>query len=143
MLPHMWGRQLPTCVCMVGLQDTKACTDIGTHPQGEWASHSMSAPHTATGDGDGPRDYEVRLQGHLDDRWADWLGGLTLTRTDDGETRLRGPVADQAALHGLLRNVRDLGLPLLLIRQVEPQPASGPGGDADGAPSDSTQEMTI
>ncbi|NTU83712.1 MAG: hypothetical protein HGA45_30790 [Chloroflexales bacterium] len=103
----------------------------------------MSAPHVATGDGDGRRDYEVRLQGHLDDRWADRFGGLTLTRTDDGETRLRGPVADQAALHGLLRNVRDLGLPLLSIMQVEPQPASGPGGDADSAPNDSTQETTI
>lgn len=102
----------------------------------------MSAAHAATGDGDGPRDYEMRLLGHLDDRWADWFDGLTLTRTDDGETRLRGPVADQAALHGLLRNVRDLGLPLLSIMQVEPQPASGPGGDADSAPDDLTQETT-
>jgi hypothetical protein len=117
-------------------------TDIGTHRQGEWTSHSMSAPHTATGDADGPRHYEVRLQGHLDDRWADWFVGLTLTRTDDGETRLVGPVVDQAALHGLLRNVRDLGLPLLSVMHVAPQPASRPGGGAASAPNASTQETT-
>jgi len=56
-----------------------------------------------------PGCYEIRLKGHLDDRWANWFEGLTITREDNGDTRLTGPVADQAALHGLLRKVRDCG----------------------------------
>lgn len=61
------------------------------------------------------KSYQIRLQGHLDARWSDWFGGMTLTLEDTGETLLTGPVADQAALHGLLRKVRDLGLPLLSV----------------------------
>ena len=57
--------------------------------------------------------YEIRLGGRLDPRWAAWFDGMTLTTADDGTTALRGPVTDQAALHGLLQKVRDLGLPLL------------------------------
>src|SRR5215210_3066223 len=53
--------------------------------------------------------HEIRVQGHLDDRWADWVDGLTFTQEGDGTTTLTGPLADQAALHGLLRRVRDLG----------------------------------
>src|SRR4051794_34195025 len=60
-----------------------------------------------------PGRYEIRLKGHLDDKWAEWFDGLTITRQDNGETRLRGLVVDQAALHGVLRKVRDLGLPLV------------------------------
>lgn len=71
-----------------------------------------------------PGVYQIRLKGHLDDRWADWFDGLTLTRVDNGETLLTGPVVDQAALHGLLRKVRDLGLPLLSVIHVGPKPAS-------------------
>ena len=67
-----------------------------------------------------PGLYEIRLKGHLDDRWADWFEGLTITRETDGETLLAGPVADQAALHGLLKKVRDLGTTLISVRQVEP-----------------------
>ena len=63
---------------------------------------------------------ELRIQGHLDDRWADWFEGLTITREDNGETRLTGPVVDQAALHGLLKKVRDLGLPLVSVNRIEP-----------------------
>ena len=66
---------------------------------------------------DGPWRYELRIQGHLDDRWADGFEGLTLTREDNGETRISGPVADQAALHGLLRKVRDLGMQLVAVCQ--------------------------
>jgi hypothetical protein len=66
-----------------------------------------------------PERYEIRLKGHLDDRWADWFDGLTIRRMDNGETLLAGPVVDQAALHGLLRKVRDLGLPLLSVMHVE------------------------
>ena len=75
--------------------------------------------------------YEIRLQGRLDQRWASWFDGMTLSTDADGTTLLRGPVADQAALHGLLARLRDLGLPLLSVRQVHPEePAltAGPGG---------------
>jgi hypothetical protein len=75
----------------------------------------------------GPEHYEIRLQGHLEGRWAAWFGGLTITLADSGETLLAGPVADQAALHALLRKVRDLGLPLLSVVRVEPGPAEVPG----------------
>ena len=78
-----------------------------------------------------PGRYEIRLKGHLDDRWAAWFDGLTLTREDDGTTLLAGPVVDQAALHGLLRRVRDLGLPLVSVSQVEPTQTHGPDGTAD------------
>jgi hypothetical protein len=67
-------------------------------------------------------DYEIRLKGHLGNEWTDWFAGLTITLEDDGETILSGPVADQAALHGLLRKVRDLGMPLLSVMCVEPCP---------------------
>ena len=80
----------------------------------------MSTTHASTEDHHEPGQYEIRIKGHLDDRWADWFEGLTITREDNGETLLRGPVVDQAALHGLLRKVRDLGLPLVSVIQVEP-----------------------
>ena len=70
--------------------------------------------------------YEIRLQGHLDQRWAAWFEGLSITLAANGETWLTGPVVDQAALHGLLRKVRDLGLPLIAVMKVEPKPARGP-----------------
>jgi hypothetical protein len=67
----------------------------------------------------------------LDDRWADWFEGLAITLSDNGETLLSGPVVDQAALYGLLRKVRDLGLPLLAVIQIDPKVASGSDGNAD------------
>ena len=67
-----------------------------------------------------PGRYEIRIKGHLDDRWADWFGGLTITLEDNGDTLLAGPVADQAALHGLLSKVRDLGMPLLSVICLKP-----------------------
>jgi hypothetical protein len=64
--------------------------------------------------------YEIRVKGHLDSpHWSEWFDGLTLTLTENGETILSGPVADQSALHGLLSKVRDLGLPLVSVNQVE------------------------
>ena len=59
--------------------------------------------------------YQIRIKGHLGRQWTDWFGGLTLTLEDNGETVLTGPVVDQAALYGLLRKVRDVGMPLLSV----------------------------
>ncbi len=67
-----------------------------------------------------PGLYEIRIVGHLDSRWADWFGDLSFTHESDGTTILYGPVVDQAALHGLLRRVRDLGLPLVSVTRVKP-----------------------
>jgi hypothetical protein len=78
------------------------------------------------------RQYEIRLRGHLDDRWADRFEGLTITMKEDGDTFLIGPVVDQAALHGLLKKVRDLGMPLVSGNPVEPRPLTTLGtGQAD------------
>ena len=80
----------------------------------------MSEPHPSTEAHYEPGLYEIRIKGHLDDRWADWFGGLTITLEENGDTLLTGLVVDQAALHGLLRKVRDLGMPLLSVIRVEP-----------------------
>jgi hypothetical protein len=81
-----------------------------------------------------PQIYQIRLKGHLDDRWAEWFEGLTITLQDSGDTLLTGPVIDQAALHGLLKKMRDLGLPLLSVSPVEPGPPTTLGtGQADQA----------
>lgn len=61
--------------------------------------------------------YEIRLKGHLDSQWATWFEGLTVTLKEDGDTLLSGPVADQAALHGLIKKVRDIGMPLVSVNQ--------------------------
>jgi hypothetical protein len=63
--------------------------------------------------------YEIKVKGILDDQWSDWFDGFEITPQPDDETRLTGPVADQAALHGMLAKIRDLGLPLLLVRRTE------------------------
>jgi hypothetical protein len=70
--------------------------------------------------------YQIRIQGHLGREWTDWFEGLTITLQANGETLLRGPVVDQAALYGLLRKVRDLGMPLLAVNRIYP-------GQADAA----------
>ena len=79
-------------------------------------------------DGDHPEAgrYEISLKGHLDTRWAAWFDGLSLTHHDDGITVIHGPVADQAALHGLLQKVRDTGLPLVSVICVEPDQPTDP-----------------
>jgi len=64
--------------------------------------------------------YEIRVVGHLDSRWAEWFEGMSFAHESDGTTILYGPVVDQAALHGLLRKVRDLGMPLISAIRVEP-----------------------
>ncbi len=78
----------------------------------------MSNELDPTIDPDQPRVYQIRLKGHLGSQWADWFGGLVVTLEDDGDTLLTGQVADQAALHGLLKKVRDLGMPLVSINPV-------------------------
>ena len=67
------------------------------------------------------RVYQIRIKGHLGARWSDWFEDLTITPEENGDTLLTGPVIDQAALHGLLRKVRDLNLPLLSIMRVDPK----------------------
>ena len=67
-----------------------------------------------------PMVYQIRIKGHLGRNWTHWFGGLTITLEDNGETLLTGPVVDQAALHGLLRKVRDLGMPLISAICVKP-----------------------
>ena len=67
-----------------------------------------------------PMVYQIRIKGHLGPQWTDWFEGLAITLEDDGDTLLTGPVVDQAALHGLLRKVRDLGMPLISAIRVKP-----------------------
>ena len=69
-----------------------------------------------------PVVYQIRIKGHLSRQWTDWFEGLTITLEKDGNTLLTGPVIDQAALHGLLKKVRDLGMPLVSVSPVEPDP---------------------
>ena len=70
-----------------------------------------------------PERYEIRIKGHLDERWTGRFGGMTISLEDGGSSLLAGPVADQAALYGLLRKVRDLGMPLLSVMAVDPDQA--------------------
>ena len=79
----------------------------------------MTERRISEGDRSGAGRYEIRLQGHLDERWAAWFDGLSLRYESDGTTTIHGPVVDQAALHGLLQRVRDVGLPLVSVTQVD------------------------
>lgn len=87
----------------------------------------MSA--TPAGRRQDPGRYEIRVKGHLGNRWAAWFDGMTLTRSSDGTTIIHGPVADQAALHGLLQKTRDLGLPLISVNSVAPGHPPAPAAD--------------
>ena len=71
-----------------------------------------------------PTAYQIRIKGHLGAQWSDWFEGLSITLEEHGDTLLSGPVADQAALHGLIKKVRDLGMPLISIMCVESDQAS-------------------
>ena len=79
----------------------------------------MSNTPGSTIDPSQPMVYQIKIEGQLGSQWADWFEGLTITPDDNGDTLLTGPVIDQAALHGLLKKVRDLGLPLLAVQRVE------------------------
>lgn len=86
----------------------------------------MSGTERSPGDPDEPQAYEIRLKGHLDRRWTEWFAGLEVMLEANGETLLTGLLVDQAALHGLLRRVRDLGMPLLSVKRIEPRPGERP-----------------
>ena len=86
----------------------------------------MSAPHPSTEEHHEPGQYEIRLKGHLDTRWAKSFEHMSFTHASDGTTILAGPVVDQAGLYGLLRKVRDLGLPLVSVILIDPKQADGP-----------------
>lgn len=75
-------------------------------------------------DPDAPKIFQIRIQGHLGQQWAGWFDGLTIALEEDGNTLLSGPIADQSALHGILKKIRDLGLPLLSVNTIDPDQAS-------------------
>jgi hypothetical protein len=80
----------------------------------------MTRPHGGGKPAQPPTSYELRVQGGLDARWSAWFEGLQVSSDDHGVTTIAGPLADQPALHGLLAKIRDLGLPLLSVRQIDP-----------------------
>ena len=73
--------------------------------------------------------YQIRLEGHLDDEWTDWFSGLSVTLEEYGDTLLTGPIIDQAALFGLLKKIRDLGMPLLSVNSVDHYQTGGAESD--------------
>jgi hypothetical protein len=80
----------------------------------------MSSKFSSEIDPGQPVVYQIRIKGHLGRQWTDWFGGLTITLESNGETLLTGSVVDQAALHGVLKKVRDLGMPLVSVNRVRP-----------------------
>ena len=95
----------------------------------------MSTKSKSKADSNQPLVYQIRLQGHLGCQWAEWFDGLTITLADNGQSLLTGPVVDQAALYGLLKKVRDVGLPLLSVICVE----SGQAEATESKPSSQVQ----
>lgn len=90
----------------------------------------MTDQRTPTPDRPEAGRYEIRLTGRLDAHWAAWFDGLTVSHETDGTTVISGPIADQAALHGVLQRVRDLGLPLVSVIRVEPDEPATTGTEA-------------
>jgi hypothetical protein len=78
----------------------------------------MSSNRGPERDASQPMVYQIRIKGHLGPQWIDWFDGLTITLEEDGNTLLTGPIVDQAALHGFLKKVRDLGIPLLSVNSI-------------------------
>ena len=103
----------------------------------------MGETHVSTEEYHESGRYQIRLKGHLDTCWADQFDQMSFTYASDGTTMLAGPVVDQAALYGLLRKVRDLGLPLVSVILIEPKPANGPDGNTDTDHHRSTKETNI
>jgi len=86
----------------------------------------MENRRTSNTEPDEPMIYQIRIKGHLGSHWTEWYEDMTITLQEDGTTLLTGPVVDQAALYGLLRKVRDLGLPLLSVNRIQPGEADEP-----------------
>lgn len=102
-----------------GDQPRRGETNDPPRATGHLTQGSGTAMNKTPGEHREPGRYELRIRGHLDDCWAEWFEGLALTRESDGTTRLRGPVIDQAALHGLLSKVRDLGVTLISVSPID------------------------
>jgi hypothetical protein len=103
----------------------------------------MTERHTSTGDRPEARRYEIRLAGRLDTHWVAWFDGLAVSHQGDGTTVISGSVADQAALHGLLQRVRDLGVPLVSVTRVDIDQPGPPTTDPDSSSSKETEtDMT-
>ena len=104
----------------------------------------MSNNPAPTRDPGQPAIYQIRLKGHLGSQWTDWFDGLTIALEEDGDTLLTGPVADQAALHGLLKKVRDLGIALISVVPSEPGPSTTLGtGQVDQSDVKSMKRINI
>jgi hypothetical protein len=78
-----------------------------------------------------PAVYQIRIEGHLGRAWTSWFTGMSITQEDNGDTLLTGAVVDQAALHGLLKRVRDLAVPLVSVNRLDPGPAPQPTEEGD------------
>lgn len=95
----------------------------------------------STGEHHDGEQYEIRVKGHLDARWAAWFDGLSITTENDGTTNIHGPVADQAALHGLLQKLRDVGLPLVSVTPAD-RPDEFPLDRPDKTPAEPRSSTT-
>jgi hypothetical protein len=107
-----FGSQRTSCHEAILLEDRASSTDGGDRPR-QGKDHGKRTQPT-----NGPYEpliYQIRIKGHLDPHWSSWFEGLAITLEDNGETLLTGPLVDQAALHGLIKAVRDLGIPLLSV----------------------------
>lgn len=86
----------------------------------------MPGKRRAQRDPSQPTIYQIRIKGHLGSQWLEWFDGLTVTLEEDGSTLLSGPVVDQSALHGILKKIRDLGIPLASVNEIDPNPPPEP-----------------
>lgn len=84
----------------------------------------MSNEQSLGHDPDVPKIFQIKIKGHLGQQWASWFDGLTIALEEDGNTLLSGPIADQSALHGILKKIRNLGMPLLSVNTIDPDQAS-------------------
>jgi len=97
----------------------------------ERAKRTVAERRSQRTDPDWPAIYEIRVEGHLGHAWTGWFEGLSIALEDDGDTVMTGAVVDQAALHGLLKRVRDIGVPLVSVIRLEPDPAPRPTEEGD------------
>ena len=115
-------RQHRPALCCVHIKQL-AQTGMAAHHR----DNVMANERSSNRDPSEPMVYQIRIMGHLGSEWSDWFEGLSITLQDNGETLLTGPVVDQAALHGLLRKVRDLGMVLISVICIQPGQADAIG----------------